>query len=106
MFILDDILLLPLRGLLRVGREVANAVDQELQNDEEQVKDRLRELYMQLETGQISEEAFEAGEGELLDELDRIAARGREEDENDGAEEDENDGLEEDESDGTEEDAP
>ncbi len=74
MLILDDILLAPIRGLFALARQVAAAVEQEREGEEEAIKAELRELYMRLETGQISEEDFDAREAELLDQLDALAA--------------------------------
>lgn len=72
MLLIDDLLLAPLHGLLWVARKVDEAMDQEQEQEEELLKARLRELYLQLESGQLAEEAFEAQEAELLDRLDAI----------------------------------
>jgi len=74
MLLIDDILLAPLHGLLWVARKVDEAMDQEQEQEEEALKARLRELYLQLESGQLAEEEFEAQEAELLDRLDAILA--------------------------------
>lgn len=72
MLLIDDILLLPFRGLMCVFRELDNAARQEVANDAQAVRTQLRELYMMLETGRITEEEFDAGEKELLDRLEDI----------------------------------
>lgn len=72
MLIIDDILLFPVRGIRFVFQEIHNAAEQEVAQDAEAVRTELRELYMMLETGQISEEEFETREKELLDYLERI----------------------------------
>jgi hypothetical protein len=74
MLLIDDILLAPLHGLLWVARKVDEAMDQEQEKEEEALKTRLRELYVQLESGQLAEEEFEAQEAELLDRLEAILA--------------------------------
>lgn len=74
MLILDDILLAPIRGLFAIARQVAAAVEQEREGEEESIKAELRELYMRLETGQIGEDDFDTREAELLDRLDALAA--------------------------------
>jgi len=92
MIILDDILLFPVRGILWTLRELHNAAQQELAGEAEAITARLSELYMMLETGQISDEEFDAGEQELLDRLDEFQESGvfieDEEDEEDFEEED------------------
>jgi Gas vesicle protein G len=74
MLLIDDILFSPLHGLLWVARKVDEALDQEEEREEEELKTRLQELYQRLEAGQLAEEEFEAREAELLDRLDAIFA--------------------------------
>ncbi|AKJ01653.1 gas vesicle protein GvpG [Archangium gephyra] len=74
MLLIDDILFAPLHGLLWVARKVDEAMGQEQEQEEEALKARLRELYLQLESGQLAEEEFEAREAELLDRLEAILA--------------------------------
>lgn len=76
MFLVDDILLFPVRSLLWVFKEIHNAAQQESEAEPEQITAALRELYMSLETGRISEEEFSAQEKILLDRLDRIREEG------------------------------
>lgn len=75
MFLLDDILLMPAHGLLTVFRELDKAVHQEFANEGEAIRTELSELYMMLETGQITEEEFDRQEKELLDRLDDFEER-------------------------------
>lgn len=75
MLLIDDLLLSPLHGLLWVARKVDEAMAQEQEQEEEALKARLRELYLRLEAGQLTEQEFETQEAELLDRLDAIAAR-------------------------------
>jgi hypothetical protein len=72
MLIVDDILLLPARGILFAFREIHNAAHQELDNEEEEIRTELRDLYMMLETGRITEEDFDTREDELLDRLEEV----------------------------------
>ncbi|HEX5754690.1 MAG TPA: gas vesicle protein GvpG [Archangium sp.] len=74
MLLIDDLLFAPLHGLLWVARKVDEAMGQEQEQEEELLKARLRELYLQLESGQLAEEEFEAQEAELLDRLEAILA--------------------------------
>ncbi|WP_257448581.1 gas vesicle protein GvpG [Archangium lipolyticum] len=75
MLLIDDLLFAPLHGLLWVARKVDDALSQEQEKEEEELKARLRELYLRLEAGQLGEQEFETQEAELLDRLDAILAR-------------------------------
>jgi hypothetical protein len=74
MFLVDDILLSPVKGVLWVFREIHDAAQQELEGEGEAITAALSELYMKLETGQITEAEFDAQEKMLLDRLDRLQA--------------------------------
>jgi len=75
MFLIDDILLAPARGLLWVFKEIHHAVEQEQANEADAITAKLSELYMMLETGQMTEAEFDAAEKALLDRLDAIKER-------------------------------
>lgn len=84
MLLIDDILMAPAHGLLWIFKEIQHAVGEEQANEAEAITAKLSELYMMLETGQMTEAAFDAAEKELLDRLDAIkerADRGEEEEE-------------------------
>lgn len=83
MFLIDDLLLSPFKGLLWIFKEVQEAAQQELENEADTIKTALAELYMQLDTGQISEEEFTVEEKRLLDRLEAIEEADNEEPEND-----------------------
>ena len=74
MFLVDDLLLFPIKGVLWVFREIRDAAEQERAGERESITATLSELYMQLETGQITEAEFDAREKVLLDRLDRLQA--------------------------------
>jgi hypothetical protein len=74
MFLVDDILLSPVKGVLWVFREIHEAAQQELAGESEAITGALSELYMRLEIGQITETEFDAQEKVLLDRLDRLQA--------------------------------
>ena len=78
MFGVDDILLLPMKGLLFACREIHSAAQQQTADQAEAVRTELRELYMMLETDRISEAEFDSREAELLDRLDELESPGRE----------------------------
>ena len=86
MFLIDDILLAPARGLFWIFKEIHHAVEEEQANEAEAITIKLSELYMMLETGQMTEAEFDAAEKALLDRLDAIKERadgGQEEEEED-----------------------
>lgn len=72
MFILDGILLAPAKGFLWIVRELHNAAQQEIKGESERLAHRLSTLYMMLETGQITPEAFDAEEAAILARLDEL----------------------------------
>ncbi len=76
MLLVDDILLFPVTSFFWILREIDNAAHQELANEGDAITARLTELYMRLETNQITEEEFNSIEKELLDRLDELRAEG------------------------------
>ncbi len=74
MLIVDDILLSPYRGLIWIFKEIHHIAEEELNGEADSIRAALTELYMQLETGQITEEAFDAQEAVLLERLDALEA--------------------------------
>jgi hypothetical protein len=72
-------LLVPFRGLLWVCGELAAIAEDELEKEREEIKAKLHELYVRLDTGEIDESTFDAAEMELLDRLEALRADGRDE---------------------------
>jgi hypothetical protein len=70
--VVDDVLLAPVNGLMWVFRKIDRAAREELENRGERLKKELSDLYMQLETGRISEQDFDAREKQILDQLDKL----------------------------------
>lgn len=92
MFLIDDLLLFPFRTIVWIFREVEHAAQQELSSEADSITDELRDLYMLLETGRISEKDFQDREKLLLDRLDSLKgteeAEGRDlEEESEGGDE-------------------
>jgi len=96
MFLIDDILLSPVRGLFWIFKEIRDAAEEEQANEAEAITTRLSELYMMLETGQMTESEFDAKEKELLDRLDAIKEREDSGEEDDSEEEDDDEDDDED----------
>ena len=72
MFLIDDILMAPARGLLWVFKEIHCVAEEDQANEVESITAKLSDLYMMLETGQMTEADFDAEEKILLDRLDAI----------------------------------
>ena len=76
MLLIDDILMLPMRGLVGIFKKIHEMAEQEL-SDETHIKERLMALQLRFELDEISEEEYARKEKEILARLD--AARGAEE---------------------------
>jgi hypothetical protein len=72
MLLVDDILFSPIKGINWIFRKIHELAEEELEGEGDRLRESLTELYMQLETGQITEEEFEAQEALLLDRLDML----------------------------------
>ena len=70
MFLVDDILLFPAHGIHWIVRAVNQAAEEQIAGEADTIKGELRDLYMMLETGKISEDEYDAREKALLDRLD------------------------------------
>jgi hypothetical protein len=85
--LVDDLLMAPMKGILWVFEEIHKAANEAQDARREQIMAALSELYVSLEQGAITEDAFDDREQALLDELDtldaRAAARAAEEEEDD-----------------------
>lgn len=95
MLLVDDLLLAPFTSLLWVFKELHQAVQQEVAGEADAVTRALSELYMQLETGVITEEEFATQEARLLDRLETIQHREEGDEGETDDESDEDDGEEE-----------
>jgi hypothetical protein len=74
MLIVDDLVTAPVKGILWVFEKIHQAAEEEIENRRARTRAELSELYMQLETGKITEEEFDAREKKLLARLDQIKA--------------------------------
>lgn len=72
MFLIDDILLAPVRGVHFIASSIYEAAQEEVENEKRALRNELNDLYMELETGDLSEEEFEAREEEILNRLDEL----------------------------------
>ena len=71
MFIIDDILLAPLKGIIWLGKKINEVAEKEF-SDEGRIKEKLMELQLRFELDEISEKEYNKQEAELLARLDAI----------------------------------
>jgi len=71
MFLIDDILLAPLKAVVWVGKKIKEVTDHEV-SDEGLIKEKLMELQMRFELDEIGEEEYNKQEKEFLERLDAI----------------------------------
>ena len=71
MFLIDDILLAPLKGVIFIAEKINEIIDKEM-SDEGAVKERLMALQLRFEMDEITEEEYDEKEDELLQLLETI----------------------------------
>jgi len=71
MFIIDDILLAPLNGIIWLGKKINEVAEKEF-SDEGLIKEKLMQLQLRFEIDEISEENYNRQEKELLERLEAI----------------------------------
>jgi hypothetical protein len=71
MFLIDDILLAPLKGVIFIGKKINEVIDREM-SDEGAIKERLMALQLKFEMDEINEKEYDEREDELLKLLERI----------------------------------
>jgi hypothetical protein len=77
MFLIDDLLMMPINGMKFVFRTLARTAEEQY-TDDAPVKERLLELQLRLENNQLSEEQYVKEEAAILRELRAIENRKRE----------------------------
>lgn len=71
MLLIDDILILPVKGFLGIFKKIHEMVEREL-SDETYIREKLTALQLHFELDEISEEEYNRQEKELLARLDAI----------------------------------
>ena len=71
MFLIDSILLAPLKGVIWMGEKLGDMAQKEL-SDKGRIKEELMRLQLQFELDEISQAEYDQKENELLDRLDAI----------------------------------
>jgi hypothetical protein len=77
MLLVDDLLMLPFSGFGFVMRTLQKIAEEQY-TDDAPVKERLLELQLKLESGEISEEDYAAEEADIIRELREVENRKRE----------------------------
>ena len=77
MLLLDDLLLFPISGFKFIMRTLQRAAEEEY-TDDAPLTERLLELQLSLENGDISETEYVQAEREILQQLREVQARRRE----------------------------
>jgi len=71
MFLIDSILLAPLKGVIWMGQKLNDMAQTEL-TDKGRIKEELMALQLQFELDEINEQEYNRREKELLDRLDAV----------------------------------
>ncbi len=77
MFLIDDLLLMPIDGMKFVFRTLARVAEEQY-TDDAPIKERLLELQLRLDSGEINEEEYVEQEAQILRDLREIQNRKRE----------------------------
>ncbi|MBL7176146.1 MAG: gas vesicle protein GvpG [Desulfobacteraceae bacterium] len=70
-FIIDDILLSPIKFTMWIGKKLEEIAHAEL-TDESKIHEELLDLQMRYEIGEVSEETYEKEEAMLMERLEAI----------------------------------
>lgn len=73
-FLLDDILLSPIKGLVWVADKLKDMAESEM-TDDSRIHEELLELQMRFELDEMTEEEYLSKEAELMDRLEEIRKR-------------------------------
>lgn len=71
MFLIDDLLFAPLKGIVFIAKKINEVVDKEM-SDEGAIKEQLMALQLKFEMDEIDEEEYDKREDELLELLESI----------------------------------
>jgi len=80
-FLLDDILLAPIKGIKWVAEKLQDVADRELY-DPDKIREELMSLQAKLDMGDIGEEEYQQREKDLLERMTEIQQRKEERDGN------------------------
>jgi len=69
--LIDDLLLLPIKGFIGIFKKIHEMEEREL-SDEDYIRERLMELQLKYELDELSDEEYTKQEKELMERLDAI----------------------------------
>lgn len=74
MFLIDNILLAPAKGLFFIFKEIHKQAEEEMRDSPEKLKKELYNFQIQLDLGQISEKEYMAVEEKILARWNKLKA--------------------------------
>ena len=77
MFLIDDILLAPLKGVVYLAKKIHELAEEELEDTGEKLKRELLDLQMLFETDQINEEEYQKKEKDILERLEALKEKNK-----------------------------
>ena len=77
MFLIDDILLAPVKGIVYLAKKIHELAEEELVDTGEKIKRELLDLQMLFETDQISEEEYQKKEKDILERLEALKEKNK-----------------------------
>lgn len=75
MFLIDDILLAPIKGIIWIAEKIRDIAEKELEDTPEKLQRELLDLQMVLETEQITEEEYKKREEDILKRLEALKGK-------------------------------
>ena len=72
MFLIDDILLAPIKGIVWIAEKVRDMAGEELEDTPEKLQRELLDLQMALEVEQITETEYQKKEKDILERLEAL----------------------------------
>ena len=72
MFLIDDILLAPIKGIVWIAEKVRDMATEELEDTPEKLQRELLDLQMALEVEQITETEYQKREKDILERLEAL----------------------------------
>lgn len=75
MFLIDDLLMAPIRGVVALGRKVQEIAESEVFDDEGKLKRELQEAQLRFDMDEISEEEYDRRERDILTRLRALRDR-------------------------------
>jgi hypothetical protein len=74
MFIIDDLLLSPIKLCLKIAEQIRDMAEEELYG-EDKIKEELLKLQLMLEAGEITDQQYKQAEHALMERLEEAARR-------------------------------